>query len=116
MKTAEEKLKELTEDYVNNKVDFNIRAFQKTEVPALMDLANDSFDAGYRKALAEHDAEIIKIIDEMIDDSDYRDISQLYHIGKREALTELKAKLWNYAQRKCIKYLYAQSMRVLLIF
>ena len=51
------------------------------------------YESNFIEALAEHNAEIIKIIDEMIDDSDYRDISQLYHIGKREALTELKAKL-----------------------
>ena len=99
MKTAEEKLKELTEDYVNNKVDFNIRAFQKTEVPALMDLANDSFDAGYRKALAEHDAEIKALIDEMIeynqaDTKTFKDSYYGEHAFIRiEALRKLKAKL-----------------------
>lgn len=48
-------------------------------------------------ALAEHDAEIIKIIDEMIkEETDRANISQLYpnrHDHKKEALTELKEKI-----------------------
>jgi hypothetical protein len=102
MKTAEEKLKEAVEDYTLNKVDYSIQAFQDTEVPALIDLAHDSFENGYRKALTERDKEIIALIDEMMDSLNKEkitariendDYDMVACLNKLVALTELKEKL-----------------------